>query len=170
MRKTVALITPLIFLFACNRAVDSSQKPIDLQQLPQALGANLVVVLETDEYLVLSRLESLESSLTYWIRLHEVPEDKALLVAIKEAALTQSTPPGLPLLRADQVAQMESLADRLEFRASDLLEANKCFVYNKASKFIEPKVVKRDISNVGYTGHGFFISQDTLLQVIEKVY
>jgi hypothetical protein len=133
----------------------------------------LVVVLETKHYVVLTPLKSLIANLEEWVREHTyITEDKELLTAVQQAGLRQARTRDFIVLRADSVvAKARSLSYRLEYRISDLLRANKCLVYDKQRKLIEPTWREFNTSSPGnYEGHGFIVSKDTILEVVDKVY
>ena len=169
MKRTASLFFPWFFLLACHRASDT---PVEFKQLPAMRCQNLVAVLETKHYIVLAPLQSFMAELGQWVHKHPyISEDDELLVAVRQVALSQGRTHGFGVLRADSVAKARGLAPRLGYRTSDLLRANKCLVYNKQRKLIEPNCREIVLSAPGaYEGHGFTVSHDTLLTVIDRVY
>jgi hypothetical protein len=163
---------PWAFLLACHRNVDPHDAPVDLSQLPEMRQQDLVVVLETTHYVVLTPVKRLLSNLEQWVREHDyIRDDKALLVAVQQASLRQARTRGFRVLRVDGVAKARGLGDRLAYRTADLLRANNCLVYNKQHKLIEPTCREFNTSSPGgYEGHGFSVSKDTILEVVDKVY
>jgi hypothetical protein len=171
MKNNLFLTAQLVLLFACNSPVATLRKPIAFNRLPKALHADLVVLLETDNYLVVTTLKSFNSNLKYWLREHAyITQDKELLAAVGQLVRKQPKKRPYIALRVDSVAKANAFVQRLEYRASDLLEANKCFVYNKQSKLIETNCRRFSTSDLGYDGHGFSVSKDILLKVVDVVY
>ena len=169
MKRAASLILPWLFLVACHREVDT---PIEISQLPKMLEQDVVVVLETKQHLVVAPFKSFLADLEQWVREHpNIPEDNELLRAVQRAAPTQASPRGFRLVRADSVVKARSLTHRLVYRISDLLRADKCLFYNKQRRRVDSTYQEYQVSSpMGYDGHGFIVSKDTLLEVVDKIY
>lgn len=171
MIKRPFLIAPLVLLVACNNVADHHSKPIAFEQLPKALHADLVVLLETDNYVVVTPLTSFNSNYEQWLRAHAyITQDKELFATVNQLVIKQSKKRHFIAWRVDSVAKAKGFMQRLEYRTSDLLEANKCFVYNKKSALIENTCRKLPFSDLGYEGHRFLVSKDILMEVVDIVY
>lgn len=171
MIKRPLLIAPLVLLVACNSVADHHSNPIAFAQLPKALQADVVVLLETDNYVVATTLTSFNENYTQWLREHAyLTQDKDLFATVNQLVIRQSKKRHFIAWRVDSVAKAKGFMQRLEYRASDLLEANKCFVYNKKSALIESTCRKLPFSDLGYEGHRFLVSKDILMEVVDRVY
>jgi hypothetical protein len=171
MIKSPFLIAQLVLLVACNSVADYHSRPIAFKQLPKALHTDLVVLLETDKYVVVTTLTSFNSNYEQWLREHAyLTQDKELFTTVNQLLINQSNKRTFIAWRVDSVAKAKGFMQRLEYRASDLLETNKCFVYNKNSKLIENTCLKLPFSDLGYEGHRFLLSKNTLLEVVDIVY
>jgi hypothetical protein len=171
MKQNTFLIAALFLLGACTSPVDIHRTPLTFTHLPTVLQADLVVLLETDKYLVVTTLGSFRSDFQHWLREHAyLTEDSELLAAVNQAIIKQPTRHPFMAWRADSIAKAQGLVHRLAYRASDLLETNKCFVYNKKSHLIETTCRRFSTANSGYEAHGFAVSKDMLLEVVDRVY
>jgi len=171
MTKSPFLIVPLVLLVACTSVADTHSRPIAFKHLPKALHTDLVVLLETGNYVVATTLTSFNSNYEQWLRAHAyLTQDKELFTTVNQLVTKQSKKRPFIAWRVDSVAKAKGVMQRLEYRASDLLETNKCFVYNKNSKLIEPTCRKLPFSDLGYEAHRFLVSKDILLEVVDLVY
>jgi hypothetical protein len=171
MIKSPFLIAQLILLVACNSVADHQSKQIAFKHLPEALHTDLIVLLETDNYVVVTTLTNFNSNCKQWLREHEyLTQDKELVATVNQLVRNQPKKRQFIALRGDSVAKAKGLMQRLEYRGSDLLETNKCFVYNKKSRLIEKKCSKLPFSDLGYDGHKFLVSKDILMEVVDRVY
>lgn len=171
MKQHMFLLAALLLLVACNSPVDTHRTPLTFTHLPTVLQADLVVLLETDNYVVVKTLESFRSSFRHWLREHAyLTQDKELFAAVNQVIIKQPKSHPFMTWRVDSIAKARGLVHRLEYRASDLLETNKCFVYNKKSYLIETNCRRFSTADIGYEGHGFSVSKDILLEIVDRVY
>jgi hypothetical protein len=148
----------LLALPSC-RPEEAYDRTLALEELPAVQASELVVLLETDEFVVLTSLEALRNTLGQWVQRYHLDEDQQLLRAVRGLATGKQS-----LTRADKL-----LANRLHVVA-ELLATSKCLVYNKRAQQVERRITVTPYpSSWSSGGRTFSVSGKLLLRVTDWV-
>jgi hypothetical protein len=128
--------------------------------------AKLVMLIETNDAIVLTTYDALKVNLRNWIlKYPNIPEDKSLLEVL-ESDSTES------IIKLYKIAEKRKLDARLNYRIGDLLQSGLCFIYNKSTKRREKKVkiIAYGGFGLGVEGRNYYIKRYLLLDNIERVF
>ncbi|HMO63004.1 MAG TPA: hypothetical protein PKC39_08655 [Ferruginibacter sp.] len=93
----------------------------------------VVILLETDEFIIATALQQLNSSL--WATRHDAgnTEDSTLLSLLKQSAAQQ--------IHTDSLCKNHALQTRIQQHTAHLLQNGQCLLYNKKHKYLEKTIV-----------------------------
>lgn len=127
MRYVYLVAFLFVSSFAYGQSIDkiTAKKLLDASQM---INQKAVVLIESDTLLISTTLNKLTHHFTEWLRLNpHLKEDKILFNKIQ--LLSKGS-----VIRADSIARVLKLKERLNYRIGSLLSAGNCFAYNKLTK------------------------------------
>jgi hypothetical protein len=124
----------------------------------------LVILLETPKYTVVTTYFLLTQNFQNWLNGNpNINVDKLLLDAIKKETSNGKN------ITANKIASKMNAIDRLNFRIGELLSSGNCLVADIIHNSRVKEVGVRKYSDVGLEGTKFYVDENLLLDVIDKV-